>query len=147
MNTPSATRIALVGLLVLMVGCTSSAGEDAVETLAAETEVDPTAAATPEPTAKPTAEPSPTAEVAQNCMDPELYARLTDQTLASTPAAPEEAAELAAALRAYDFSDLDLPESVPSYIDSQILQLEQSGTVAPEFILTLLSGQIPITTC
>jgi len=149
MNTPPIPRIAIIALFVLTAGCANPAADESAEMVPAETAADPTieAAPDPTPTATPlqTSEPTATEEVAENCMDPEVFARLTDQTLSSTPAAPEEAAELAAALRAQDFTEL--PESLRSHIGTQIQRLEESGTLDAGFILQMLVGEIPITTC
>lgn len=149
MSTQLTTRIAIMALFVLTIGCASPAADESAQSLASEVEPEPTVEATPdptpEPTAEPTLEPTATAEVVQNCMDPDVYARLTDQTLSSTPASPQEAIELGSALRAYDFTDLS--DSLRSYIGRQIQSLEEFGTLSPEFIITMLAGEISITTC
>lgn len=151
MTIQATTRMAIIALFVLTAGCASPAADETEEAVASQAPADPTVeptpdptpAATPEPTSEPTSEP--TEEVAENCMDPDVYARLTDQTLGSTPASPEEAIELGAALRAYDFTDR--PDSVRSYIGQQIQRLEESGTLDQGFILSMLTGETPITTC
>jgi hypothetical protein len=141
---PRYAPIAFLIIIVMTAAC-GTAGEPTVDSATAAASVEAAADPTPELTPAPTPEPAASAETAANCMDPEIYAVLTDRARGDSVLPPEEAARLAAALRAYDFTDQVQPAQ--DAVARQIEALEDRNFLDLNFGVHVQTGEVLIVTC